>query len=59
MLCIGAVAVVMTNVAVKLGIANGTEAVIREVVPHAEDVEGWRQMQNQVVQLSRPLSVFL
>lgn len=54
MLCIGAVAIVTTNVAVELGIANGTEVVIREVVPHAEDIEGWRQMQNQVVRLSRP-----
>ena len=44
MLCIGTVAIVTTNVAVELGIANGTEVVIKEVVPHPDDIEGWRQM---------------
>jgi hypothetical protein len=54
MLCIGAIAIVTTNVAVELGIANGTEVIIKEVVPHPNDIEGWRQMDDQVVRLSRP-----
>jgi len=54
MLCIGAVAIVTTNVAVELGIANGTEVIIREVVPHSNDIEGWRQIHNQIVRLSQP-----
>jgi hypothetical protein len=54
MLCIGAVAIVTTNVAVELGIANGTEVTIKEVVPHANDIQGWRQMRNQIVRLSQP-----
>jgi len=44
MLCIGATAMVTTNIAVELGIANGTEVVIKEVVPHVDDIEGWRQI---------------
>jgi hypothetical protein len=54
MLCIGAVAIVTTNIAVELGIANGTEVIIKEVVPHPEDIEGWRQIEHQVVWLSQP-----
>jgi hypothetical protein len=54
MLCIGAVAIVTTNVAVELGIANGTEVIIKEVIPHPDDREGCRQMDDPVVRLSRP-----
>ena len=34
MLCIGAVAVMTTNIVVELRVANDTKVVIREVVPH-------------------------
>ena len=54
MLCVGATAIVTTNIAVELGVANGTEVVIKQVVPHMDDIEGWQQMQNQMVRLSRP-----
>ena len=54
MLCIGAIAIVTTNIAVELGFANGTEVIIREVVPHVDDYQGWSQLQNQVVRLSQP-----
>ena len=54
MLCVGAVAVVTTNIAVELRVANGTKVIIREVVPHPNDIHGWNQMQNQVVRLSQP-----
>jgi hypothetical protein len=54
MLCIDATAIVTTNVAVELGFANGTEVIIKEVVPHPDDSQGWAQLQNQVVRLSQP-----
>jgi hypothetical protein len=54
MLCIGAVAIVTTNIAVELGFANGTEVIIKEVVPHPDDHQGWSQLDHQVVRLSRP-----
>ena len=54
MLCVGAVAVTTTNIAVELRVANGTKVIIREVVPHPNDIHGWNQIQNQVVRLSQP-----
>jgi hypothetical protein len=54
MLCIGVVAIVTTNVAVELGFANGTEVIIKEVVPHPDDHHGWSQLHRQVVRLSQP-----
>ena len=54
MLCVGAVAVATTNIAVELRVANGTKVTIREVVPHPNDIHGWNQIQNQVVRLSQP-----
>ena len=53
-LCVGAVAVVTTNIAVELRVANGTQVIIREVVPHPNHIHGWNQIQNQVVRLSQP-----
>ena len=49
MLCVGAVVVMTTNIAVELRVANGTKVIIREVVPHPNDIHGWNQIQNQVV----------
>jgi hypothetical protein len=40
MLCVGAVAVVTTNIAVELRVANGTKVIIREVVPHPNGIYG-------------------
>lgn len=40
-LCIGATALVTANVAVELNMANGSKVIIREVVPHPDDKEGW------------------
>ena len=54
MLCLGAVAVTTTNIAVELRVVNGTKVIIREVVPHPNDIHGWNQIQNQVVRLSQP-----
>jgi hypothetical protein len=54
-LCIGATALVTANVAVELNMANGSKVIIREVVPHPEDKEGWRRIQtDRLVRLSRP-----
>jgi len=54
-LCIGATALVTANIAVELNMANGSKVVIREVVPHPEDHEGWRRIHtDRIVRLSRP-----
>jgi hypothetical protein len=55
MLCVGAIAVTTTNIAVELRVTNGTKVIIREVVSHPNDKHGgWDQMQNWVVRLSQP-----
>jgi hypothetical protein len=53
-LALNAPATATTNVAVELGIANGTEVIIKEVVPHPEDDHGWSELHKQIVKLSRP-----
>ena len=54
-LCIGAEAIVTSNLAVELNVANGSKVIVKEVVPHPEDHQGWREIQhNAVVKLSRP-----
>jgi hypothetical protein len=54
-LCIGATALVTANIAVELNMANGSRVIIREVVPHPEDHEGWRRIHtDRIVRLSRP-----
>jgi hypothetical protein len=54
MLCVGAVAVATTNIAVELRIKIGTKVIIREGVPHSNNIHGWNQIQNQVVRRSQP-----
>jgi len=60
-LCIGAEAIVTSNLAVKLNVANRSKVIIKEVVPHPEDHQGWREIQhNAVVKLSHPpITVFV
>lgn len=54
-LCIGATALVTVNVAVELNMANGSKVIIREVVPHPEDTEGWKRARtDRMVRLTRP-----
>jgi hypothetical protein len=54
-LCIGGPAIITANIAVELGLANGSKVIIREVVPHPLDDYGWQQAHNRrVVQLARP-----
>jgi hypothetical protein len=53
-LCTDGPAMVTANVAVELGVANGTQVIVRQVVPHPDDDRGWSQMQKQIVKLSRP-----
>jgi hypothetical protein len=53
-LCIDAPAIVTANIAVELGVANGTEAIIRQVIPDPRDSCGWSRLRNQVVKLTRP-----
>ena len=53
-LCIGGPVVVTANIAVELGIANGTEAIIRDVVPHPLDNQAIQQRHNCIVELTRP-----
>jgi hypothetical protein len=55
MLRVGAVAVTTTNITVELRVANGTKVIIREVVPHPNDIHGRNQIQNQAVRLSQSL----
>jgi hypothetical protein len=55
LLCIDAPVVVVTNIAVELGIANGTRAIVRQIVPHLSDEIGWYQANHEpIVLLSRP-----
>jgi hypothetical protein len=60
-LCIGAEGIVTSNLAVELNVANGSKVIVKEVVPHPEDHQGWREIQhNAVVKLSRPpITVFV
>jgi hypothetical protein len=60
-LCIDAMAIVTANIAVEMKIAKGSRVIIREVVPHPEDHEGWRTIHShQVVRLARPpITVFV
>jgi hypothetical protein len=54
LLCVdGPVVVTSTKIAVELGIANRTRAIVKEVVPHPLDETGWYQASRLVV-LSRP-----
>lgn len=55
LLCIGGPVVGTSNLAVELGIANGTRATIKQVVPHPDDTIGWYQANHEpIVILSRP-----
>jgi hypothetical protein len=40
-LTVGSPVVMIANIAIELGIANGTEVIINEVVPHPDDRKGW------------------
>jgi hypothetical protein len=44
-LCIDGPALVTSNVAVELGIANGSEVIIRQVIitPHPDDQQHWNE----------------
>src|SRR5204863_1450517 len=53
-LCIDAPAIVTANIAVELGVANRTEAIIGQVIPDPRDSCGWSRLRNQVVKLTRP-----
>jgi hypothetical protein len=53
-LCIEGPAVVAANIAVELGMANGTEVIIKAVVPHEDDEQGWQNIRKPIVKLSRP-----
>jgi hypothetical protein len=35
-------------------VANGTEVVIKAVVPHEDDEQGWQNIRKLIVKLSRP-----
>ena len=60
-LCIDAEAIVTANIAVEMNMANGNKGIIKEIIPHPEDHEGWRTIHsNRVVRLSRPpIAVFI
>jgi hypothetical protein len=60
-LCIDAPAIVTANIAVEMNVANGSKVLIKEVIPHPEDHEGWSTIHSdQIVRLSRPpISVFV
>ena len=53
-LCIEGPALVAANIAVELGMANGTEVIIKAVVPHEDDEQGWQNIRKPIVKLSRP-----
>jgi PIF1-like helicase len=54
-LSINGPATVTANIAVELGVANGSKVIIKEVVPHPTDYQAWRQIEQcQIVELSRP-----
>jgi hypothetical protein len=55
LLAVGGPVIATSNVAVELGIANGTRAVVKEVVPHQDDEVGWSQVTHEpIVILSQP-----
>src|SRR5271170_3016672 len=60
-ICIGAESFVTSNIAVELNVANGSKVIVKEVVPHPLDHQGWQEIQhNAVVKLSRPpITVFV
>lgn len=59
-LAINAPALVTANMAVELQIANGTDVIIKEVVPHPNDIDGWDNCTRPIVRLSQPpLCVFV
>ena len=45
---------VTANSAVELGIANGVDAIIRDVIPHPLDNQAIQQRHNRIVELTRP-----
>ena len=54
-ICVGAEAIVTSNLAVELNVANGSKVIVKEVIPHPQNHQGWRELQyNTVVKLSRP-----
>ena len=60
-ICIGAESFVTSNIAVELNVTNGSKVIVKEVVPHPLDHQGWQEIQhNAVVKLSRPpITVFV
>src|SRR5204862_6421066 len=60
-LCIGAEAIVTFNIGVELNIAKGSKVIIKEIVPHPQDHQGWQEIQNNlVIKLSQPpITVFM
>ena len=38
----------------RIGIANGSEVIIKQVVPHPDDYQEWNEYDKQIVKLSRP-----
>jgi hypothetical protein len=55
LLPVGGPVIGTSNVAVELGMANGTRAIIKEVVPHQDDDVGWSQITHEpIVLLSQP-----
>ena len=52
-LCIDGPALVTSNIAVEL--ANGSEVIIKQVVPHPDDYQEWNEYHKQIIKLSRPL----
>jgi len=54
-LCINGPSVGTANLGVELGIANGTQGIVKEVVPHPADDIGWHQAgEKPIVFLTRP-----
>jgi PIF1-like helicase len=59
-LCIEGPALVTANAAVELGVANGTEVIVKAVIPDPEDEEGWNNIENPIVKLGcPPICVFV
>src|SRR5271169_4026737 len=53
-LCIEGPALVTANIAVELGMANGTQVIIKAAMPHEDDEQGWQNIRKPIVKLSRP-----
>jgi len=53
-LSIEAPGMITANAAVELGIANGTDVVIKEVIPHPQDSYGWSNIHKPIVKLGLP-----